>query len=89
MLRVFGEGFGRSPTEAGNFDVMVGQTKCVATQWVSQSAVDCELAAGTGMNLDVTIAIKDYTSRMKGIFAYDRPKITWFSPLTHRPVQTP
>ena len=85
MLRVFGEGFGPNVSyAAGDFDVMVGQTKCVTTKWVSQSAIDCVLAAGTGMNLDVTIAISDYTSRLEGIFAYDRPKITELYP-SHTP----
>jgi hypothetical protein len=87
VLRVFGEQFGPNRTyESGSFKVIVGETACQQTTWVSQSAVDCVLAPGTGKDLDVTIVILDYLSRMGGIFTYDQPVVTGLTP-SHLPTR--
>ena len=81
VLRVYGEAFGPNVTYApGAFKVVVGESSCQQTTWVSQSAVDCVLAPGTGADLDVTIMIDLFISKMKRIFAYDQPVIEGLTP---------
>jgi len=85
VLRVYGQEFGPNTSYSpGAFDVVVGQTSCQSTTWVSESAIDCELAAGTGTGLNVKIIISDYISQMNGIFSYDEPEIASLAP-SHLP----
>jgi hypothetical protein len=57
------------------------QSACTQTTWVSDSAVVCQLAAGTvwgppGFSPDTSVTIAGRTGTASGLFSYDRPQVT-------------
>ena len=77
-VTVFGAGLG-----AVDYSVRsrVGDTSCEATVWVSDSSMQCSMAAGRGQSLSVVASVVQREASVSTLFSYGRLSVTSVAPV--------
>ena len=76
-LTVYGKGFGHADLTQR---VRLGLTGCMASRWMSDSAVFCKVPADTHPNLGVTVSVATLQATALGVMSYDVAVITGIHP---------
>jgi len=84
-MTVVGSGFG---TVDLTQRIKLGDTGCLATNWVADSTVLCKLPADTNSNLGVTVSISQRYDLKDKAMSFDDPLVTAITP-TNLPLMKP
>jgi hypothetical protein len=78
VLTVTGTNFG----EAANAPtITVGLTECRLTKWVATSSLECTVPDGAGLNLPVTVNVRNAYMTVLSSFTYNPPEVSAVSPV--------
>ena len=62
------------------YDMRIGNTSCKMLSWVSETALECVLAAGAGGALAVRVSVDGNWTQNSSVFSYDVPSVAQFLP---------